>query len=394
MAAYAARATQGMGTAMPAISDRHDRRQAQRGCALRLGAPLAALVVVAGCGHGSKEHAAGSTAATVAAAPVAASTADSSGATSAAAPRATDGGADVGLQTQFERVVETAGPSVVLIETQEGLGSGIVLDTQGHIVTNAHVAGNSTSFRVTLANGERRTASLVSSYVPNDLAVIKASGSGFRPARLGNSSKLKVGDIVMAMGNPLGLRSSVTQGIVSALGRTVTEPGGAALPNAIQTSAAINPGNSGGALVDLRGDVIGIPTLAATDPQLGGGAAPGIGFAIASDTVRDLAGQMIQHGRVVNSHRAFLGVNLGSSSSGAKGAVVASVRPGTPAAKAGITAGDQILSIDGQPTPDAGAVASVLASMNPGQTVDVQVQHANGTKATLHIKLGELPAKP
>ncbi|MGH3853844.1 MAG: S1C family serine protease [Pseudonocardiaceae bacterium] len=139
------------------------------------------------------------------------------------------------------------------------------------------------------------------------------------PAHFGDSARLQVGDIVMAMGNPLGLTGSVTDGITSATGRAVTEPAagsspGATLPEAIQTSASINPGNSGGALVDLAGDVIGVPTLAAIEPAGdGGGAAPapGIGFAIPSNVVTNIAGQLIAHnGHVVNSHRAELGVGV------------------------------------------------------------------------------------
>ena len=122
--------------------------------------------------------------------------------------------------------------------------------------------------------------------------MIHVDGSGLKPAKFADSSKLRVGQIALAVGNPLGFRSSVTDGIVSALGRTVSEPGGATLPNAIQTSAAINPGNSGGALVDLDGAVIGIPTLGVSDPQMGG-AASGIGFAIPSSTVSDIAGQLV-----------------------------------------------------------------------------------------------------
>ena len=144
--------------------------------------------------------------------------------------------AALALQQQFAQVVKQVGPSVVLIRTDQGLGSCIVFDANG--------------------------------------------------------------DVALAIGNPLGLQSSVTEGIVSALGRTVNQDNGVALPDVIQTSAPINPGNSGGALVDLQGQVIGIPTLAATDPQLGGGAAAGIGFAIPSNTVRDLAAQLIGQGRV------------------------------------------------------------------------------------------------
>ena len=132
------------------------------------------------------------------------------------------------------------------------------------------------------------------------------------PAQFADSSKLQVGQIVLAMGNPLGLASSATDGIISAVGRTVSEPAGsgspgATLPDAIQTSAAINPGNSGGALVDLTGDVVGIPTLTAADPQLGGAAA-GIGFAIPANIVTDVTRQIVKNGHVSNSHRAALGV--------------------------------------------------------------------------------------
>jgi putative serine protease PepD len=361
-------------------------------------APLTVALALAGCGHGGKDAATAPTMAPAATAPAATAPAETGAAAAPVAAGTTTadatGDAVGDLQGRFQRVVADASPSVVQIETPDGLGSGIVLDARGNIVTNAHVVGMSTTLRVTLASGEVRPAKLIASYAPNDIAVIRADGTGFRPATLGDSSKLKVGDIVLAMGNPLGLRSSVTQGIVSALGRTVTEPGGAALPNAIQTSAPINPGNSGGALVDLSGRVIGIPTLAATDPQLGGGAAPGIGFAIASNTVRDLAGQMIARGRVVNSHRAFLGVSLATSTLQAAGAVVADVGEGTPAAKAGITAGDQILAIAGTPTPDAATVASVLANQRPGARVDVKVQRQDGSTATAHVTLAELPAAP
>src|SRR4051794_24980189 len=252
-------------------------------------------------------------------------------ATAATAPTAQ------GLERSFIDVVNRVGRSVVLIETGSGLGSGIVLDTSGRIVTNAHVVADARQFRVTLASGARRSAKLVASFPPDDLAVIDATGSGFRPATFGDSSKLHVGSIVLAMGNPLGLQSSVTQGIVSALGRTVSEENGAALPNTIQTSASINPGNSGGALVNLQGQVVGMPTLAAADPQLGSTAA-GIGFAIPSNRIRDIAGQIVEHGKVLDSHRAYLGVQLADT--GGAGALVGALVRGGPAAVAGIAAGD------------------------------------------------------
>jgi putative serine protease PepD len=154
---------------------------------------------------------------------------------------------------------------------------------------------------VTTAEGKTQTASLIGTFPVGDLAVIRVPGP-LRPATFADSSTLKVGMLVLAVGNPLGLQSSVTEGIVSAVDRTVSESGAITLPDMIQTSAAINPGNSGGALVDLAGGVVGIPTLAAVDPTLG--AANGIGFAIPSNTVNDITTQIIANGHVVNSHRA------------------------------------------------------------------------------------------
>jgi S1-C subfamily serine protease len=225
------------------------------------------------------------------------------------------------LEQAYVSVVAKVLPSVVQITSDRALGSGIVFDAKGDIVTNAHVVGRATKFQVRLAdNPQSIPATLVGAYRPDDLAVIKLDQppSTLHPAHFGDSSKLQAGQIVLAMGNPLGLTGSVTDGIISYTGRTLTEPaegGGqpATLPDAIQTSAAINPGNSGGALVDLAGDVIGVPTLAALEPQSDGlgGAAPGLGFAIPSNIVTDIAGQLVAHnGHVVNSHRAELGVRV------------------------------------------------------------------------------------
>jgi S1-C subfamily serine protease len=173
------------------------------------------------------------------------------------------------------------------------LGSGIVYDSRGDVVTNAHVVGTATKVTVRLSDGSTHPATLVGAAKGNDLAVVRLSGLAPRPATFADSSKLQVGDIALAIGNPLGLASSVSQGIVSSTGRTVSEGNGVTLNSAIQTSAAINPGNSGGALVNLSDQVIGIPTLAAIDTQIGNSAAPGIGFAIDSNTVRRVANQLI-----------------------------------------------------------------------------------------------------
>ena len=205
------------------------------------------------------------------------------------------------LQNDFVRVVGRVSPAVVVIETATGLGSGVVFDTSGDIVTNNHVVTGSTKFAVTLADGQKLAGTLVGTYPAGDLAVIHVAGTGLQPATFGDSSKLVVGDIVLAVGNPLGLQTSVTEGIVSALGRQASESKTVTLPDVIQTSAEINPGNSGGALVDLAGNVVGIPTLTALDPEFSNTPAAGIGFAIPSNTVVDVAGQLIAKGRVTST---------------------------------------------------------------------------------------------
>jgi S1-C subfamily serine protease len=208
------------------------------------------------------------------------------------------------------------------------------------------------------------------------------------PASFADSSKIEVGDVALAIGNPLGLRSSVTEGIVSSLGRTVSEGNGVVLASAIQTSAAINPGNSGGALVNLAGQVIGIPTLTALDPELGGAQAPGIGFAIPSNTVRRIADQLIEKGSVERSGRAFLGVRVSSIVGG--GVLVAGVTPGGPAAKAGIKPGEIIVAVDGKPTSTADVLVAVLAGLKPGQRVSVKILQRNGKVRTVIVTLGDL----
>jgi S1-C subfamily serine protease len=356
-----------------------------RRCAVGSGttAAVLTLVVVAcvGCTSGGS-----------AAAPVAPTTSASEPATAA--------GGGVALQQDYVSAIRRVLPSVVEIKTASGLGSGVVYDTAGHIVTNAHVVGTATSFQVFLAGSAKPLpARLTGSYPPDDLAVIKISGAAHLvPAHFADSSKLQVGDIVLAMGNPLGLASSATDGIISAVGRTVSEPQeagspGATLPDVIQTSAAINPGNSGGALVDLADQVVGIPTLAATDQQLGG-AAPGIGFAIPSNIVIDIAGQIIKTGHVTNSHRAALGVRVQTvTGPGGQpaGVAIATVTPSGPAAKAGLQPGEVITAVNGTATADTETLAAVLAGLRPGQQVSLSVTRTDGSTATVEVTLGQLP---
>ncbi|MDQ6724749.1 MAG: trypsin-like peptidase domain-containing protein, partial [Actinomycetota bacterium] len=312
---------------------------AQRRRAVRIITATAALSLAAGACSSASDTSAKSSSSTVSTGPSA----------SVAAPAGA-----AALQDAYESVLTRVRPTVVEISTTQGLGSGIVYDDKGDIVTNAHVVGASTTFRVSLVDGRTLDGTLVGSYPTDDLAVVKVSASGLAAARFADSTKVKVGEIVLAIGNPLGLESSVTDGIVSSTGRTVSEGGGVVLPATIQTSAAINPGNSGGALVDLNGDVIGIPTLAAVDPQLGGGAAAGIGFAIPSNTVKRIADQLIATGKVSDSGRAALGISGATASTLAGrpiGVLVRDAQAGQAAAAAGIQSGDIVTAINAKPTP-------------------------------------------
>jgi S1-C subfamily serine protease len=305
-------------------------------------------------------------------------------------------GAAFSLEQQYEQVVARVLPSVVQISTGSGSGSGVVYDSEGDIVTNAHVVGTATTMQVGLASGGKPLAAgLVGVFAPDDLAVIKvdSGASMLHPASFGRSASVRVGEIVLAMGNPLGLTGTVTDGIVSATGRTVSEGQGssAVLISAIQTSAAINPGNSGGALVNLAGQVIGIPTLAATSPQLGGAAA-GIGFAIPSDTVTSIARQLIATGKVSNSGRASLGITaqtVADASGQPAGVGVVSVTPGGAAAGAGIQAGDIIVGLAGQPVTSVDALQAILAAHQPGDRIPARLSR-NGTGSTVQVRLGSL----
>ena len=296
-----------------------------------------------------------------------------------------------GLEKDYVRVVKALRPSVVEISTDSGLGSGVIFDHKGNIVTNAHVVGSATTFTVSFTNGTSQSGRLVATYVPDDLAIIQVgSPKGLRPAHFGNSSSLEVGDIVLAMGNPLGLSSSVTDGIVSFNGRAVDEGNGVVLPDLIQTSAAINPGNSGGALIDLSNQVVGIPTLAATS---GSTAAPGLGFAIPSNTVRLIAPQLISKGRVTTSGRAALGISGAdavSFSGSSIGVVVTSLQANGPAAKAGIVAGELITAISDVSTPELTTLQTVLAGLKPGASVTVSVTNPGGGERNVSVRLSDL----
>ncbi|MEU6146723.1 trypsin-like peptidase domain-containing protein [Streptomyces sp. NPDC047081] len=346
--------------------------------ALRLLAPLAALVLLTACsGSGSGDKADSST----------------KQAAQAAVPASSND-----LQSDYQKVIKDVLPSVVQIQASSDLGSGVVYDDKGHIVTNAHVVGDEKTFKVTTAGSEDTlTAKLVYSYPEQDLAVIKLDKvpDGLKAAAFADSSKVQVGQIVLAMGSPLGLSSSVTQGIVSATGRTVSEGGsdggtGATIPNMIQTSAAINPGNSGGALVNLDGQVIGIPTLAAIDPNMGN-SAPGIGFAIPASMVKTVAGQIIKDGKVTDSGRAALGITgrtVVDDSLQPAGVAVVEVKSGGAADKAGIEPGDVITRLGDTDITTITSLTEALAADKPGDKTSVTYTR-DGAEKKADVTLGE-----
>ncbi|MFJ6617031.1 S1C family serine protease [Kitasatospora sp. NPDC091335] len=353
-----------------------------------LAVAVAAALTLAGCSSGSP-----------ASSPVAATGSPSASGTKQPTTPGPSNGATQ-LQEAYQTVIANVLPSVVQITTGDSLGSGIVYDDKGDIVTNAHVIGSAKSFTVTLANSTKTLdAGLVASYPDADLAVIRLTSppSGLRPASFGDSGKVQLGQITLAMGSPLGLSSSVTQGIVSATGRTVSEPQapgspGATIGNMVQTSAAINPGNSGGALVDLDSKVIGINTLAATEPQSNGAAAPGIGFAIPASTITNIADQLIKQGKVTNSGRAALGITARTSFDQQfqpAGAVIVAVTAGGAAASAGLQAGDVITKIGDTAVDSLNALTTALASLTPGSKVTVTYTRDGATK-TAEVTLGEL----
>jgi putative serine protease PepD len=307
------------------------------------------------------------------------------------------------LSDEFAAVVQNVLPSVVEISQPGSVGSGVVFDRAGHIVTNAHVVGTGKAFEVRFANSSTvRQATLVYSYPPEDLAVIKVQdGGSLVPARFGAARDMRVGDLVMAMGSPLGLESSVTHGVVSALGRTIPEPAepeigfaGTVLRQTIQTSAPINPGNSGGALVNINREVIGIPTLAAVNQNIGG-AAPGVGFAIPGEIANDIARQIVDNGRVVNSGRAAVGitaVTVTDDTGQPVGAGVAALDPNGPAAAAGVRVGDIITRIEGDEIRTAQDLQTRLAERRPGEAIRLTVTRPPAAQPlTITVTLGELP---
>lgn len=309
------------------------------------------------------------------------------------------------IEAVREAVIANVTPAVVQInvQTSQGgaIGSGVIIDKRGYIVTNNHVVSGANSVVVVLSNGSKLQGQVVGTDPTDDLAVVKINPpANMAVVPIGDSSKLKVGQEVLAIGNPLGITQTVTNGIVSALNRTVSEgQGGATIPGAIQTDAPINPGNSGGALVNLQGQLIGIPTLTAIDPEFNTPAS-GVGFAIPSNRVNLIVPQIIQNGHVTHTGRAALGVTVTDVTpmiasqdnlSTNQGALIVSVVNGGGAANAGLQAGDVIVKVGSTDITNTSDLGDALAQANPGQTVPVKVYRGN-QQLTLNVTLGELQA--
>ena len=264
-------------------------------------------------------------------------------------------------------------------------GSGFVYDEQGHIITNQHVVDGAESVSVRFSDGSTHDATVVGSDPSTDLAVLEvdAPASLLKPLRLGKSSELAVGDGVIAIGSPFGLEQTVTTGIVSALNRQINSPNDFAIDDAIQTDAAINHGNSGGPLLDLEGRVIGVNSQ--IESESGGN--DGIGFAVPSDTVARIAAELIADGEV---EHAYLGVATGDTSSG-DGASIAEVRPGTPAAAAGLREGDVVTEIDGEAVADADELRTLIDARQPGDSVELTIVR-DGEEQTIEVELAARPS--
>lgn len=314
------------------------------------------------------------------------------------------------LQQNVIHVIHAVQPSVVEIEgfsaAAGSIGSGEILTSDGYIVTNDHVVRGFTSFMVRIGANQIVSARLIGEAPQDDLAVLKVAASKLTPISFADSSRVQVGQFAVAIGSPLGLEETATIGIVSALNRAATEgQNGPAstLVGLIQTSAPINPGNSGGALVDLRGQLMGIPTLAAVDPQIGA-PANGIGFAIPSNRVKFVSDQLIKYGKLVNSGQGFLGIQSVDVTPDIAAAYNLPVKSGvlvsgfandasgkSPAQTGGIKTGDIIIGVNGQAVGNSGDLASALLSQSPGTKVKITVARGS-SQQTLTVTLGERPA--
>jgi putative serine protease PepD len=277
-----------------------------------------------------------------------------------------------------EAIYAAARESVVSIKTGSGSGTGFVVDSDGTVVTNAHVVGNASSVEVEFADDETARAAVAGVDASSDLAVLKVeTNRPLKALQLADSSTVRPGQLAVAIGSPFGLSQTVTSGIVSGTGRHIQAPDGFQIDSVIQTDAPINPGNSGGPLLDATGKVIGVNSQIAS--QSGGNV--GIGFAVPSNTVRDVIPRL-ERGETIQ--RAYLGV---STSAGNGGVSVASVSNGSPAAEAGLRVGDVIVSVAGTKVSEPDDVAAAIQDRRPGETVAIELARGE----TVQVKLGVRP---
>ena len=277
------------------------------------------------------------------------------------------------------------------VEKRNNLGSGVIVNKNGYIITNHHVIENASEIRVVLRDGRSMAARVVGTDPETDLAVLQASGDDFPVAQLGRSQDLQIGDVVLAIGNGFGLGQTVTMGIVSALGRQSL--GLTNYDNFIQTDAAINPGNSGGALINPYGDVIGINTAIYTKS----GGSEGVGFAIPAQLVNKVFEQIRDKGRVV---RGWIGVTTTQAVTpelaqalglgDAKGLLVAQILRNGPADKAGIKPGDVIQKVNGVAATTARVMVDLVADIQPGDDVKIELTR-DGNSQTVHVEVVERP---
>jgi putative serine protease PepD len=296
-------------------------------------------------------------------------------------------------QTRAGAIYALASPAVVSIRTDEGSGTGFLIDSNGRIVTNSHVVGSNA--HVIVRFGDDQTSldgKVVGSDPSSDIAVVDIGASsipkGVKPLQFADSRAVQVGDTAIAIGNPFALDRTATEGIVSGLGREIKAPNGFQIDSVIQTDAPINPGNSGGPLLDAAGHVIGVNSQIATAGAGGGNL--GIGFAVPSNTARQVVPQL-EHGQVVK--HAYLGTQSTADPTNPDGARVASVIPGGPADKAGLQKDDVIKAIDGAPVKQPSDLSSAIALKKPGDTVTLRIER-NGLTQDIDVKLGTRPKTP
>ena len=296
-----------------------------------------------------------------------------------------------GLNDSVSSLVERVLPSVVNISVltgpaaqDGGIGSGVIYDSSGYIITNSHVAGNAVELLVTLSDGSNYPAELIGFSQMVDIAVIKIDAQGLVPADFASIDDQDVGDLVIAVGSPFGIAQSVTLGIISGKGRDIpattdTVP----IVDLVQTDAAINPGNSGGPLINIRGEVIGINTLILSPS----GASAGIGFSIPTDTATNIADQIIQYGRAVIP---FIGVQMGQNISEIPGVLIVGIVEDSPAQKAGIKEGDIMVRFGGKEIKEPFDLLAQILRSNCNDVVEVEV-YRDGGYVTLELKLLECP---